>query len=249
MTFRDHFSGVSEGYSRYRPRYPESLFVWLAAEAPARGLAWDCATGSGQAAAGLARHFRQVEATDASARQIESAPQMPGVRYRVAPADASGLGPGSADLVTVAQALHWFDTEDFHAELARVLRADGLFAAWCYQLCRVEPSVDDLILALYRDVLGPYWPAERRHIESGYETLRSPWPRLQTPSFRMEAAWEAADMLGYLATWSAVQRCRRATGEDPLSALVAPLRRCWGPGRRQVVWPLSMLACRKPPED
>ncbi len=244
MNFRDHFSGVAAGYSRYRPHYPEALFDWLAAEAPAAGRAWDCATGSGQAAAGLATRFRRVEATDASERQIRSAPPIAGVRYRVAPAAASGLPSGSVDLVTVAQALHWFDTDAFFAEAARVLRRDGLFAAWCYRLCRVEAAVDELILDFYRGVLGPYWPPERRHIDAGYATIPLPWPSLQTPAFRMEAEWTAADMLGYLSTWSAVQRCREATGDDPLPALAAALRECWGPGSRRVVWPLTVLACR-----
>lgn len=249
MTFRDHFSDVSGDYSRYRPGYPDALFDWLAAAAPADGLAWDCATGSGQAAVGLAARFRRVEATDASGEQIRkalAARAAPGVHFRVAPAEDSGLGEASADLVTVAQALHWFDTGRFFTEAGRVLRDDGLLAVWCYELCTVEPDIDALVLELYRDALGPWWPRERRHIEAGYATIALPWPALETPEFHMQADWEAGQMLGYLATWSALTRCREATGTDPLAAIAARLEALWGPAPRRVRWPLTLRACRRP---
>ena len=246
MSFRDHFSGVSGDYSRYRPRYPAALFDWLAAAAPGAELAWDCATGSGQAAADLARRFRRVEATDASAEQIRRAPALPGVRYRVAPAEDSGLPEESVDLVAVAQALHWFDAERFFAEAGRVLVDGGVLAAWCYELCTVDPAVDALVLALYEGPLGPWWPPERRHIEAGYGTIRLPWPELETPEFHMEAYWEAGHMLGYLSTWSALGRCREATGTDPLAEIAGRLGEHWGAAPRRVRWPLRLRACRRP---
>lgn len=247
MSFRDHFSGVSDDYSRYRPRYPAALFDWLAAEAPDTGLAWDCATGSGQAAAGLAPLFRRVEATDASAEQVRRAPPLPGVRFRVAQAEDSGLPDAAADLVVVAQALHWFDTDRFFAEAGRVLADRGLLAVWCYQLCTVDPAVDGLVLELYEGPLGRWWPPERRHIEAGYGTIGMPWPELETPEFHMEADWEAGHMLGYLSTWSALSRCREQTGDDPLAAIADRLAALWGPVPRRVRWPLSLRACRRPP--
>lgn len=244
MSFRDHFSAASADYSRYRPRYPDALFDWLAAEAPRTELAWDCATGSGQAAAGLAGRFRRVEATDASAEQISKARPLPGVDFRVATAEDSGLPDASVDLVTVAQALHWFDTRRFFAEAGRVLAEDGLLAVWCYQLCSVDPAVDALVLELYEGPLGPWWPPERRHIEAGYATIALPWPALETPEFHMQAHWEAEHMLGYLSTWSARNRCREATGTDPLAAIADRLRSLWGPAPRRVRWPLALRACR-----
>jgi SAM-dependent methyltransferase len=246
VSFRDHFSGVSGDYSRYRPRYPEALFDWLAGAAPGVDLAWDCATGSGQAAAALAGRFRRVEATDASEEQIHRAPALPGVRFRVAPAEDSGLPEASADLVAVAQALHWFDAERFFAEAGRVLVDGGVLAAWCYELCTVTPAVDALVLELYEGPLGPWWPPERRHIEAGYGTIPLPWPELETPEFRMEAHWEAGHMLGYLSTWSALSRCREATGGDPLAEIAGRLRELWGPSPRRVCWPLRLRACRRP---
>ncbi len=249
MTFKDHFSGQAGDYARYRPSYPEDLFDWLAGLAPTRVLAWDCATGNGQAAVGLARHFRRVEATDASAAQIAGAEPAPGVHYRVAPAEQSGLAEGSAGVVTVAQALHWFDFGRFHDEAARVLADGGVLAAWTYGLCRVSDAVDALVVELYRDHLGDYWPPERAHIEAGYATIPFPWPRLAAPEFSMRVEWHAGQMLGYLSTWSAVVRCREQTGEDPLRTIAARLEVAWGEDARVVVWPLTILAGRRPARD
>jgi len=145
----------------------------------------------------------------------------------------------------VAQALHWFDTDRFYAEAARVLADGGLLAAWCYELCTVDPAIDALILELYRGPLGPWWPPERRHIEAGYGTIGMPWPELETPDCHMEAEWEPAQMLGYLSTWSALTRCREATGTDPLADIAGRLETLWGPAPRPVRWPLALRACRR----
>ncbi len=160
-TFADHFSAASADYARYRPDYPDRLFAYLADRAPGRRRAWDCATGNGQAARGLARHFAEVIATDASAQQIASAPPHRRVSYRVAPAEDSGLPDESVELITVAQALHWFDRPRFWPEARRVLVPRGVIAVWCYDLLSIDAEVDAVVGRLYRDVVGPYWPPER----------------------------------------------------------------------------------------
>ncbi len=244
MAFKDHFSGHAADYARYRPGYPDSLFQHLAGLAPDRVLAWDCATGNGQAAAGLARHFERVIATDASAEQIASAAALDGVEFRVAPAESSGLETASADLVTVGQSLHWFDVAAFYAESERVLKPNGVLAAWCYELCTVTRAVDAVVARLYDDIVGPFWPPERRLIEAGYATLGFPEPRLDLPAIAMERDWQAADMLGYLATWSAVQRYQDANGDNPLEQIRPALTEAWGPRSRRVTWPLTLLVWR-----
>lgn len=240
--FKDHFSGNSADYAAYRPGYPPELFAWLASQAPGHDLAWDCATGSGQAALGLAPHFRGVVATDASADQIAQARPGAGVRYAVAPAEASGLAPGSVDLVTVAQAVHWFDLPAFHAEVKRVLRPKGVLAVWCYERLRVEPALDEVIEAFYGRQLGPYWPPERRHVESGYRDLDFPYLECPVPDFAMEARWTLDQLMGYFATWSAVKRYRQATGNDPLPALRGTLEALWVSLEKPkpIKWPLSL---------
>ena len=188
-TFKDHFSANAIGYATSRPGYPAELFAFLAGTVDRRELAWDCATGNGQAAGGLAAHFRAVVATDGSARQIEHAVPRRGVSYRVAPAEMSGLAAASVDLVAVAQAVHWFDLPLFYAEVKRVLRPDGVLALWCYERLRVDPAIDSLIESFHMDTLGPYWPPERRWVESGYRDLPFPFEELPVPVFEMRAEW------------------------------------------------------------
>jgi SAM-dependent methyltransferase len=242
--FKDHFSGQSAAYQKYRPDYPDALFDWLAGISPGRSLALDVATGNGQAAVSLARHFKAVIATEPSAAQLGSARPHPRVTYRLEPAEAISLASGSVDLVVVAQAAHWFDWPRFTAEAARVLRRGGVLAIWSYGNCEVTPGIDRLVADFFRDVVGPYWPRERRHVEERYRDLALPFPRLATPDFAMATRWDAAAMLGYLDTWSAVRRCRARTGRDPLALVESPLAAAWGAGLREVRWPLTLRAGR-----
>lgn len=246
MSFKDHFSGHAADYARFRPRYPRALFAWLADHAPARRLAVDCGTGNGQAASALAPHFSSVVATDASAPQLAQARGPGNVRYAVAPAEADVVAPGAADLVTVAQALHWFDTEAFYAAAARALAPRGLLAVWTYELMTVSATVDATVLDFYRGAIDAYWPPERAHVEAGYRGILPRWPRVAAPRFEVRAEWYADDALGYLASWSAVRRCRQATGTDPVAAIADALHGAWGPYRRSVRWPLVLHAFRRP---
>lgn len=244
--FPDHFSGHASDYARYRPDYPRSLFAYLAGLAPSRRRAWDCATGNGQAALALAEAFEEVVATDASARQLEAAARHPRVRYSVAPAEDSGLPGASVDLVTIAQALHWFDRERFWKEARRVLAADGVIAAWAYDLLHVSPDVDAAVLRLYRDVVGPYWPAERSIVETGYGALEFPFDEIRAPAFSMEKLWSLADLVGYIRTWSATRRYVEATGQDPLALVAAELAGAWGEPHapRTIRWDLDLRVGR-----
>lgn len=242
----DHFSAVAAGYARYRPGYPAELYEWLAGLPEGRTLAWDCATGNGQAAVGLAAHFERVVATDLSASQVAQAVRHPRVEYSVAPAEASGLSDGAVELVTVAQALHWLDLPAFYAEVRRVLAPGGAVVAWCYNLLDVDPRVNAVIGRYYSQVVGVYWPPERRLLEAGYRTLPFPFREIEAPRFEMTAEWTLDHLLGYLATWSATERYRRARGEDPLAAVAGDLHAAWGDAdeARPVRWPLHLRAGR-----
>ena len=175
MTFHDHFSGHATTYREARPLYPPALFDWLAREAPVRTLAWDAGCGNGQASVTLAARFARVFATDPSANQIANAAARPNIEYRVEPAEQCSLPSASADLVTVAQALHWFDFARFFAQAGRLLKPGGLFAAWAYADCRVTPAVDALKDRVYIDLTGPYWPPERDYVDAGYRTIPMPF--------------------------------------------------------------------------
>jgi SAM-dependent methyltransferase len=245
--FSDYFSGHSALYARYRPDYPGELFEFLAGLCSERRRAWDCATGSGQAAVALAEFFEEVVATDASEEQVRAASEHPRVVYRVAPAEQSGLEAGSVDLLTVAQALHWFERKRFWGEARRVLVAGGILAVWAYDLLVVSGPVDRAVRRLYHDVVGPYWPPERAVVERGYGTLEFPFAEENARPFRIRKRWTLADLLGYLETWSATQGYHQATGRDPIEEVRAELADAWGDptAAREVHWDLDLRVGRK----
>jgi SAM-dependent methyltransferase len=245
--FKDHFSSASDRYAAYRPDYPAALFAWLAAQCAGHDSAWDCATGSGQAALGLAPYFRNVIATDASAEQIRHAGPHPRIDYRVAPAEASGLADRSVDLVTVAQAAHWFDLPRFYAEVSRVLKPGGVVALWGYGRMVLPGEMDVPFNRFYAETVGPYWPPERALIDDAYRSLDLPFTPIETPAFHIEVAWTLPRLIDYLSTWSAVKRYQSERGSDPLPALMAALQPGWGDPElgRKLQWPLFLRTGRR----
>ncbi len=246
--FKDHFSRLAAQYAAFRPRYPAALFDYLAEVAPARFAAWDCACGSGQATVDLAERFDAVTATDASAQQVAAATPHPRVTYRVAPAENSGLPAESVDLVTVAQALHWFDLTAFYAEARRVLRPNGVLSVWSYGIHTVdEPRIQALLYEYYSETVGEYWPPERKIVEAGYHSLAFPFVELKPPSFAMSEPWTLAQLLGYLRSWSATSRYVQKNRVDPVTPLGNSLELLWGgaDSTRLVQWPVTMRVGRK----
>ena len=245
--FKDHFSGHATIYREARPTYPPALFAWLAAQAPDRELAWDCACGNGQATTALAEHFARVVGTDPSAAQIANAERRPNIDYSVEPAEQATLADGSASLITVAQALHWIDLPRFYGEVRRVLKPRGVFAAWTYaDVSCGDAAIDRVKDRLYVDLTGPYWPPERVHVESAYRTLDFPFAEIAAPPFPMVASWTVDHLLAYFRSWSATQRYMKAHGADPVAIVEPDLRAAWGdPQRvREVTWQFHLRAGR-----
>ncbi|MDX1503774.1 MAG: class I SAM-dependent methyltransferase [Thermoanaerobaculia bacterium] len=254
MSFPDHFSRDPQSYCRYRPRYPEPLFDYLASVAPARALAVDCATGNGQAAAGLVSRFDRVLGLDASPNQVVQATAAGAARgsraalparFAVALAEALPLRAECVDLLTVAQAAHWLEFDRFYAEVRRVVRPGGVVALWSYPLFEVDEAIDREVRRFVDGIVGGHWPPQRSHIDADYQTIPFPFPELETPRVEMTADWGLDRLVGYMGTWSAVLRYRRATGDDPLPALRSALARRWGEGReRRVRWALALRVGR-----
>ncbi len=244
-TFKDCFSGHAADYRAFRPTYPQELFAYLASVAPARELVWDCGTGNGQAAVLLADHFSRVLATDASAEQVKNAETRANIEYAVALAEQCPLADASADLVTVAQALHWFDHDRFYAEVKRVCKASGVIAATCYYATSVGPDFDQ-VLRRWEEFIRPYWTPERAWVDAGYRTIPFPFEELPAPRFALSVGSSLAQFLGYLGTWSATKLFVAAHGFDPLARFAAEFGAAWGDPAtvRTVSWNLAIRVGR-----
>jgi ubiquinone/menaquinone biosynthesis C-methylase UbiE len=247
VQFKDHFSKQAAEYAKFRPRYPGAMFEYLAGLTPAQELAWDCATGNGQAAIGLAAVFKKVIATDASDEQIANAEPHQRVEYRVASAEENGLAPNSADLILVAQALHWLDRSRFYPEVHRVLKHHGVFSASGYKFLRLAPEIDEIVnRRYYEEVVGPYWPPERTLIEQ-FGQVPFPFPELPAQHFEMVMEWTLEQLIGYLRSWSATQRFIAQQKRNPLDQILVPLQKAWGnpAHKRAVTWPVTVRSAIK----
>lgn len=249
--FQDLFSGHAKDYAVFRPSYPDELYPYLASLTPQQDLAWDCATGTGQSAIKLADFYQQVIATDASEKQIQNASYKQNVQYHVALADKSSLVTDSIDLITVAQALHWFDLDSFTHEVQRVLKPGGVLAVWTYNLMAINPETDKLILDLYNNTLGEHWSFDRKQVEQGYQGIDFPLPTLDSPAFSMQQSWQFEQLIGYLNTWSAVKKYQQQHNINPIEVIYEKLKTAWfdnmdnSEDRYVVNWPLTVKLWRK----
>ena len=245
MTFRDLFSERARLYSKYRPEYPEALFEWIAGLIPDHETVWDCATGSGQAAKGLARHFDRVIATDASAEQIAEAEPDPKIEYRVADSSSSHLPDHSVDMVTVAQALHWLDLDAFYTEARRVVKPGGAVVIWGYgdPVLETEP-LQKILHGFNRGTLEEFWMPERLMLLEGYAKVPFPFREIETPQMNLKREWTLSELAGYLRTWSATANYVKQKHLDPIPEVESRLAEHWGENerRRPVRWPLHIRA-------
>ncbi len=244
MSFKDHFSSQSADYARFRPRYPQALYEFIFSHVKNKELAWDVATGNGQVAIALAEQFEKVIATDASENQLSHAEQNPKVSYAVSAAENSGLPDKSVDLITVGQALHWFDFEKFFKEANRVAKNGCFFAAWGYRIQEINPRVDVITKKFDEELVGKYWPTERGFVDTAYNTIPFPFELIETPAFHLQWRWNLNELMGYLYTWSSTQRYIKDKGHNPLELIEADLAKAWGnpEEEKEIFWPVFMKA-------
>lgn len=236
MTFEDHYSGHADAYARHRPRYPDELFAWLASLVPARALAWDAGTGSGQVAIALAAHFDGVIATDASGDQIAHATPHARVEYRTEPSDRVSLSDGTVDLITAGAAAHWFELDGFYREARRAGKRGAVIALFSYGPRDIADAVHPLVHRFQEDVLRGFWPERIEYVHERYATLPFPFDEIAMPPFVMTAEWSLDELLAFLDTWSASQRFLQQRGTRAVDQIAPGLARAWGdPARRREI--------------
>ncbi len=240
--FKDHFSDAAKDYADNRPRYPKPFLEYIVSLAVKRELAWDCATGNGQAALDLADYFNRMIATDASEQQISNATRHEKIEYRIAKAESSGLDNSSVDLITVATAVHWFDFEKFYEEARRVGKRECVLVVFGYDLYSISSEIDAIIRTFYEKTVGPFWPVERRFIEDRYTTIPFPFKEIGVLNFVRRDEWNLEQLLSHLGTWSSVIKYKEVKKEDPLILLRQSLIPIWKAGSRTVVRPLFSRA-------
>jgi ubiquinone/menaquinone biosynthesis C-methylase UbiE len=236
---KDYFSSQSDNYAKYRPTYPAALYAYLYSLVPENKLAWDCGTGNGQVARVLADHFEKIFATDISQSQLDHAPRVAKVQYSVQSAERTNFPANQFDLIVVAQAIHWFDFERFYQEARRTARKNALIAVIGYGKLLVSPEIDTIINRFYEDIVGPYWPPERKHLEEEYRTIPFPFKELIVPPFAMRVEWSLDHLVEYLNTWSAVKLFIAKQRYNPVEQLSAEIALHWGNNEeRKVEFPL-----------
>jgi len=233
---KDNFSIQSNKYAKYRPTYPPALFEYLFSLIADKAIAWDCATGNGQIAAALSENFDAVYATDISNNQLLNAIPKENIYYSCVPAEKTPFADNSFNLITVGQAIHWFNFDLFYKEVYRTLKQqDGILGVIGYGLNTVDYETDIITRWFYKDIIGKYWDAERHYVEEEYKTIPFPFTELPSPCFKSVFEWTLSEYLGYIATWSAVQHYIKDTGKDPLPLIAEKLNNIWKDGERKTV--------------
>lgn len=237
---KDNFSTQASDYAKYRPYYPSEMIDYIVAFVQNKQSALDVATGNGQVAVGLAKHFKEVFATDISDKQLVNALQKDNITYIKESAEQTSFADKQFDLITVAQAIHWFDFDAFYKEVYRILKPDGVFAVLGYGLFTVNGEAEKLLTHFYHDVTGPYWDAERRYLDENYTTIPFPFEELETKQFINEFLWTFEQLTGYLETWSAVQHYIKKNGTNPVDIIRDELKEYWEKGDKRVTFPLLL---------
>ncbi|GAA4322790.1 class I SAM-dependent methyltransferase [Pontixanthobacter gangjinensis] len=225
---KDNFSTRSGAYRKFRPEYPQEVYEFIQKHLKASELAWDCGTGNGQVAGKLAEFFGRVEATDISKNQIAHAVKRPNINYSIQAAENTSFPNNVFDLLTTAQAFHWFDFDQFYSEVQRCLKPNALIAILGYGLFSSKPATNLVIEYFYNEIIGPYWDPERKYLDEAYKSIPFPFEEIETPGLIQSYNWSIEHLVGYLRTWSAVKHYERKNGKDPVEFIEKDLRTSFG---------------------
>ncbi len=239
---KDLFSRQSELYAKYRPTYPIELYEYILSFVREKNIAWDCATGNGQAAIVLADYFKKVIATDISPSQIEKAIKKENIAYSVCPAESTPFEDNTFDLVTVAQAYHWIKWKEFKKEVTRICKPNAVIAVWTYYNRTIDDEkIEEAVSDFYENVTKPFWDYERKHVDEKYSTVEFEYELLPAKEFETVLHWKREDMLGYISSWSAVQKYITVNGYSPISIIEEKLKQLWPEAElKKVVFPIYL---------
>jgi ubiquinone/menaquinone biosynthesis C-methylase UbiE len=234
---KDNFSTQAPSYAQFRPQYPAEMIEYVVSQVHNKETALDLATGNGQVAKKLSPFFQTVFATDISEKQLQNAETAGNLTYRLESAEQTGFEDNSFDLITVAQAVHWFDFSIFYKEVYRILKPGGIFAIMGYGLFSTNPRTDEILRHFYYDIVGPYWDKERKYIDENYQTIPFPFEEIETQKFINTFTWSIEQLTGYLDTWSATQHYKKKVGIDPVDLIRAELSLVWEKTDKKVAFP------------
>jgi len=247
VNMKDNFSNQSKLYAAFRPHYSDTLYEFIYSLLSHFNIALDVATGNGQVASVLAGKFKKVYATDISQKQLDHAIPKENITYINEAAEKSSFADKSFDLITVAQAIHWFDFDRFFAEVQRTLKPGGIICVIGYGLIRADNSTNEIIDHFYKTIIGPYWDKERKHIDESYRNIPFPFENISSPAFYMEYEWPLDHFVKYLETWSAVQHYIRENGSNPIGCdMTQQLQENWSVAEnKKIRFPLFIKTGRK----
>jgi len=239
---KDLFSKQADLYARYRPTYPKELYEYILSFVNEKNIAWDCATGNGQAAVVLSGYFKKVMATDISAAQIEKATPKENIEYKICPAESTPFKENSFDLVTVAQAYHWIKWDEFRKEVTRVCKPNAIIAVWMYYKHSTgDKRIDGAVHDFYENVTRPYWDYERKYVEDLYATVDFDYELLPVKQFETILNWQREDLVGYISSWSAIQKYSKVNGHSPIPIMEEEINKLWPEGEvKKVIFPIFL---------
>jgi ubiquinone/menaquinone biosynthesis C-methylase UbiE len=239
---KDKFSDRSDFYKKYRPTYPQALYDEILKLTTGRNHCWDCGTGNGQVAIELEKYFNKVYATDISEKQLANADKRDNIIYKIERAEKTTFQDSQFDLITVAQAIHWFDLDGFFKEVKRVAANGGILCIWGYSLPRIDKSIDEIIDRFYKEIIGPYWNSDRKLVDNEYKSINFEFQEIKIiKQFSINLKWTLQEFEGYLNSWSGVHNYIKKNKDNPVNMMMEKLTEHWVENiRKELRFPIFM---------
>jgi ubiquinone/menaquinone biosynthesis C-methylase UbiE len=237
---KDNFSKQASAYSKFRPQYSDEIIAYIISFVENKSKALDVATGNGQVAYKLSVAFEKVYGIDISENQLDNSYVADNIIYNAASAENTFFEDQEFDLITVAQAVHWFNFDLFYKEVYRILKPNGVIAVLGYGLFSTNSNTDIILRDFYYNIVGPYWDAERKYLDENYQTIPFPFEEQVVEKFENQLEWSFEELIGYLETWSSVQHYIKKNNNNPLDLIRDRLKISWEENDKKVTFPMLL---------